>query len=425
MSASKPDLIEIKGKSYAIFNTLNTCNISNFEFNKLSLYNKNANSQKTLDIYDSNLPCPEENLSDYYDDDENFDGDGDDGDISQTSKITNRSSSSTATAKDQEKFTSFYKFSEKQTTLPNKQVQHELTIEIPNKFFGFIIGKKGENLRTLQKQTNTIISIPKLSQFELSDPNFNKFTPKPIIIKSKTLENQKVDFSGQPAKNVQKAATRIELTIFKNRKNLDFTHYVAINFWENGQFISKKLEFLDALNSKNSKIDGFNFDGDRPPKVIEKSHQTIAMATITSDEELSAVLKIVQEANLKLASEGRSPMNLAYKGINILSNETLDKAKVLFTKPKDSSEVEWLQDYYKFFIEKFKSNDIPTEDRHDRLLNHITIINNRCDRSLPEKHQLPFLDVREVVEKFKDFDFGNFEIDKFELVSRAEKELKY
>lgn len=300
-----------------------------------------------------------------------------------------------------------------------------LAINIPHAYLGMIIGKRGENLKNLEKSTHTHIHIPDTRHLKKST-EFNEFQPVTIKISS-TDESDRDPSPHRVKPNCYKAATRIELLIHKNRSKIDFTHYISINLYEQEIFLQRKQQFIDQLFETFPEIFGKSENDPKRDnyKFILKNHQTMAMATITSKSDLDAVKNMVRNANARVENfeflKNYPTLDLEYQGLNILDHESANNCRVLFTKPKNLQKQDYLQEFYEIFIKLLQELDIPTETRHERLLQHVTLINNKKSIKKADGSNLPSLDASQILEKFQNFHFGKFSVKNFSLVNRGDK----
>ena len=117
--------------------------------------------------------------------------------------------------------------------------------------FGFIIGPKGETIQKLQKETSTTVVIPrnKNNNQKSRAGQSNRTYQNESITDLEILEPTVITAVGpNHQKNIRKANLRIDLILHKNRSKLPFTHYIALNFYKNKDFVYRIFEQNLFLN---------------------------------------------------------------------------------------------------------------------------------------------------------------------------------
>ncbi|KAL1498368.1 hypothetical protein ABEB36_009178 [Hypothenemus hampei] len=270
-----------------------------------------------------------------------------------------------------------------------KSGKFQTSFYVPSSLLSFIIGAKGSKLKALQKNTNTIIKIPRIN--ETGD----------IIIQ------------GDTERRVASARTQIAIIVADRKNRLRFTHFVGIPV--NSKIINDNFNKFQekVLEDPARGISKSIFQS--PPKL----HLTIEVLTLLDKEEITLAKKSLEICYNEYISK-LFPSNfnrkVTVKGLDIM-NDDPSNVYVLYANVQMQSQelTEKLQQICNHISNYFARVGL-AKKKYDTVKLHMTIMNVNYRESGEEK--APF-DARTIIEKYGNFYFGEFELQYFDLCIRG------
>lgn len=279
-------------------------------------------------------------------------------------------------------------------------------MNINSALYGNIIGKRGATIKKIREDTHAKINVP----------NGHR-------------SNEKVVVSGSSRKNVCLAARKINQIVAEGRKRMRPTHFVGIPM--NQSPIKEKYEEFKKLLTEDQRF--LHID-----KILYQEsnllHLTLdVFALLDAEERLKAVetLQKCDEAIKKYIQENcpNGKVRIHMKGIDIFQDEDGSSVSVLFAKI--NPECKEIQDIANIVSSIFKGAGVSYEKRNNpaEVILHCTLLNSKFavtrgedgedkpDRNAPYKK----FNVSKVLEEFKDYDFGEIELDEIHISQMGTK----
>ncbi|KAI5623409.1 activating signal cointegrator 1 complex subunit 1 [Silurus asotus] len=272
-------------------------------------------------------------------------------------------------------------------------------IDVPSVLYKYIIGKKGETRRRLEADTKTTISIPKQG-----------------------VEG-KIVITGSQKAAVASALTRVEVLIESFRRKQPFTHFLsfALNHPQIQEGFERfKKEVLDQC-AKDMGVDASVFQN--PAKL----HLTIGTLALLNEQEVMQASELLTQCQgfIRDITEGK-PLALQVKGIEYM-NDDPSMVDVLYAKVCVQDGSDKLQQIADRLVESFVAAGLMVKE-WDRVKLHATVMNTlfRKDPSAEDKggagrpsmKDREAFDSRNILERFKEFDFGECHLDAVQLSQR-------
>ncbi|CAH2000562.1 unnamed protein product [Acanthoscelides obtectus] len=259
---------------------------------------------------------------------------------------------------------------------------------VPSSLLAYIIGPKGSKLKSLQRNTNTLIKVPRVN------------------------EKGDVKVTGDTERSVASARTQISLIVMQRKDKVPFSHFVSIPVNSEG-IKAKFMEFKDDILRD-------------PPRGVTESifqtpnklHLTICTLTLLDEEEITAAKKILQncynEVITKLLQKNKT-YRIIVEGIEIM-NDDPSEVNVLYGKVHMSNEADTLKlqevadriaDYY------YKSG--LARRQYDKVKLHATLMNTTF-RNVEEKQEK--IDASDILQKYATYHFGSSPFENIHLSIR-------
>lgn len=282
---------------------------------------------------------------------------------------------------------------------------YRLCMEVPSLLYKFIIGKRGETKRKIEKETGTQIMIPR--QGEEGD----------VVI------------TGPQRSGVVGARSRIEVITESSRQKIPFTHFLSFPLYDSN--LAKKIDqfkvrvLTDCFECRG--IDASIF------QLPSKIHLTIGMLTLLSEKDVKNAAVCLSQCYQELVSEylQDSPVVVELKGVECMNDDPGD-VDVLYAKiiTKDGSDR--LQKLADALVEVFVCKGLMKKE-YDKVKLHATVMNtkqrNDSDGQTPAKKSRSDLpprftkrisfDARKIISLFEDFSFGEYHLDTIHLSTRG------
>jgi activating signal cointegrator complex subunit 1 len=278
----------------------------------------------------------------------------------------------------------------------------QLKVHVPQMFHSQVIGAKGNTRRRLEQETSTQILVPKIGS---KDTN--------VVIK------------GKHKKDLISVKNRLDLIMIAGRAKQQFTHFLSISF-STDEIRSNFARFKDELIN-DSEIFGLNESLFQKP---EKLHLTIAMLVLLDNQDRAIAAEYLQDCKEMIIDpilQG-GPLKVKLSGLNYM-NDDPSAVDVLYAKVNS----EQLQEIANAIAEYFSSRGF-IELKHDNVKLHVTLMNSlfadnddaiekdeNQDRREGKLAQRKTFDASKILQKYKDFYFGSFDVKEICLSQRYSK----
>lgn len=285
-----------------------------------------------------------------------------------------------------------------------------LTVEVPNAFFGIIIGKRAETKKKIERETQSQIIIPRAGGKDEDS----------LVIRS------------TQQRGIVSAKNRIDLLVETARQRAPFTHFVSIPL--NIKAIQDSyLEFKDDVLRECYGDEGLD------ETIFQKSaklHLTIGTLALMTRKEVEKAESLLQKCKHEFidAILEKQPLLVDMRGLEYM-NDDPGKVDVLYAQvtPQDGSNK--LQLIADSIMEQFVSEGVMQRD-YDKVKLHITLINTifrqepdaesgRETKKSSDTHRggggkiRESFDARRILQKFEDHFFGEYCIDNIHISQRG------
>ncbi|XP_022095063.1 activating signal cointegrator 1 complex subunit 1-like [Acanthaster planci] len=226
---------------------------------------------------------------------------------------------------------------------------YSLTMEVPNGFFGLIIGRQGETRKRIEQETKTRILIPNKAQ----------------------KEEDEIVIHGEQRPGIISAKTRIDVIVSSARQKTAFTHLMTLPF--NSQPLQDRFQEFKEDVLRNSRGDESLDESlfQKPAKL----HLTVGTMVLMSKKEVAQAQELLEKCKEEIIQPLLKDSFLLVKleGLEYM-NDDPGKVDVLYGKAimKDGSNK--LQVICDSLMNRFVSAGLMQQD-YDRVKIHITLIN--------------------------------------------------
>ncbi|VVC26391.1 Protein kinase A anchor protein, nuclear localisation signal domain,Activating signal cointegrator [Cinara cedri] len=267
-----------------------------------------------------------------------------------------------------------------------------LKLEVPNIFFGLIIGRNRENLKNLEYQTKTRIKIPS------------------------SRENNMIIIKGEQRAFIIAAKSKLNAIIKKARFKQDVTHFISLPMI-NETVIDNYLKFKKVVLKEFGQCRGIS-------EVLFQDHLqlhlTITCFVLCNAAEIKIAHKLMKDCEETIIK----PMNLTsldvlVSGLDYM-NDDPSEVKVLYAKVTNP-EIQVLADKIQTF---FQDCDLVKPARNDHVKLHVTLMNSRfsqqaniVDENVDNRSHFTF-DAKKIVEIFDNYIFGMVHLTEIHLSQR-------
>ncbi|CAH1781635.1 unnamed protein product [Owenia fusiformis] len=281
---------------------------------------------------------------------------------------------------------------------------YSTTLQVPNEFFKFIIGRKGETKRQIENETRTIIRIPRQGQ------------EGDIVIE------------GKKKCEVLSAKSRIEIKVDTARQKQPFTHFLS--FPCNGSSIGDSFE-----DFKSDVLRELGGDRGVDRSIFQnpyKLHLTLGTLVLLNQDEIERANQMLQQCNTDLVEpilQG-NPLTVDIEGLEYMNDDPCN-VDVLYAKVQPHDGTDKLQILADRLVDKFVSTGL-MQRQYDRVKLHITVMNTlfRKDpnaatepsdgRSRNQRHERDreSFDASNILKTYGEHNFGVYTIDSLDISQR-------
>lgn len=276
-----------------------------------------------------------------------------------------------------------------------------LSLLVPDVYFKYIIGKKGETRRRMEAETHTQICVPKQGD-----------------------KQEHIVIYGHERKGIISAKTRIDLLIDSARQHQPFTHFLSIPVISADVvegFQNFKAEVLDKFNGEKG-MDQSLFQN---PKRL---HLTLGTLVLLNDSEIrkaTSLLKACEEEIIRPLLQNEK-LEIEIIGLEYMNDDPAE-VDVLYAKVQPGKSSQRLQDIVDRIVDRF-TNDGLMKREHEHVKLHVTVMNTlmRKDPSAISENKYPkfgtklreSFDARAILKAFRDFNFGSHHVASIHLSER-------
>ncbi|BFG05931.1 activating signal cointegrator 1 complex subunit 1 [Drosophila madeirensis] len=252
---------------------------------------------------------------------------------------------------------------------------YKLSFHVSKSFYGGLIGLKGSTKRRIEEETRSEIYIPRQHE-----------------------ESSNVTIKARDRSQVCAALRQIRCLVGSLRRKMRPTHFLAVplNFGEvqNG-FLELKKSIMEA-----------QFPGIDEELFISEIciHITLGVYVLLDDNERKKALEELEFCRSILA-DLTTPFEMKVKGLEIM-NDDPSSARILY----GCVEAPELQKFADRCLAHFQTTGFAATDNNERdsIKLHMTVLNNRNRKKANSVGKTPnSFDVRELLKRFGDFDFGS------------------
>uniref|UniRef100_A0A914CVT3 K Homology domain-containing protein n=1 Tax=Acrobeloides nanus TaxID=290746 RepID=A0A914CVT3_9BILA len=270
-------------------------------------------------------------------------------------------------------------------------------IYVPPNLLGRVIGVHGSVAKKLEETTNCRIIFPPRGQ------------DKPIEI-----------ISQHSANSVERCYDSIELIVIEARKKMRFTHFIMFPLSLDENFKQCYKKFQDEVRNLKDIPD----DLDSIFMTPEKIHFTIVPLWLFSSEDEKKArdsLRQIVRDKLKPILNGEQ-LKIQVKGLRHFGGEEPSMARVVWAK----SDCGKLQEMAQIIADEMRKTGL-TSNKREKVTLHMTVINTTYSKEEGEEiiqevgqvtsamKKTRFIDATAILEMFKDYDFGEIEIDQIRI----------
>lgn len=261
-------------------------------------------------------------------------------------------------------------------------------------FYPTIIGVKGTNKRQLESATDTSIKIPKVG------------------------ESGNIIITGNSERSISSAHARLQMLVLQLRDKQQMTHFISVPVASSEidkQFQIFKSNLLDGPPLRG--VDDSIFQ--RP----NKFHLTIAPLVLMDDIEKLLAIQLLQECKEEIISplfKNADPMRIILEGLEIMNDDPSDVdvlyAKVKLSLPKYGSSFQSMADK---IVEHFANKGL-IRKQYESVKLHVTLMNSlfRRGNAQNERHVRESFDATYILQKYKNFRFGETDLNAVHLSIR-------
>nr|XP_023020114.1 activating signal cointegrator 1 complex subunit 1-like [Leptinotarsa decemlineata]XP_023020115.1 activating signal cointegrator 1 complex subunit 1-like [Leptinotarsa decemlineata] len=258
---------------------------------------------------------------------------------------------------------------------------------VPSALLSYIIGSKGLKLKSLQKNTNTLIKVPKLN------------------------EKGEIKITGDTERKVASARTQISMIVMQRKDKLPISHFVSIPIVSEN-IREKYKRFQDEI--LNVMPRGVTQSIFQQP---EKLHLTICTLTLLDDEELHTAKQVLDTCHKEFISNilDSKHYKIHLDGVEIM-NDDPSSVNVLYGNVRMDSpeENEKLQEISDKISEYFYRSGL-AKKQYDNVKLHVTLMNTSF-RNSGEKQES--FDATNILRKYKNYYFGSVDLKNIHLSVR-------
>uniref|UniRef100_R4FP12 Putative activating signal cointegrator 1 complex subunit 1 n=1 Tax=Rhodnius prolixus TaxID=13249 RepID=R4FP12_RHOPR len=269
--------------------------------------------------------------------------------------------------------------------------RHKTSFHVPNVFFSYIIGSKGNTRKRLETETRTKIIVPRQGQ------------SGDIVI------------TGPDKYSVARARKRIKGIVFVQKNRSAFTHFISIPFtdatFQQGYLIFKG-RVLETCQERG--IDESIFQSE------DKLHLTICTLVLCDDVDRAEASNALQECKeIVISPILQKKLELEMTGIEYMNDDPTE-VDVLYGKISCPDNPKILQEISDGIVSFFCTKDIINR-QYDHVKLHVTLMNTlfRHGASYDEKEKIrETFDASNIMKNFANYHFGKAVVNQIEISLR-------
>lgn len=276
--------------------------------------------------------------------------------------------------------------------------RYKTCFHMPRSLHGMLIGPKGTTRQRIEKETKTLIRIPK------------KGLDQDIVV------------SGVTKESVAKARRRMELIALAARQKQQFTHFLSLPI--NSDTVQRGfLHFQDQV-LKECRGRGIGKDIFQNPS---KLHITLGTLVLLDEADRKKAAQALQDClhNIVEPLLQKKPLRLSVCGVEYMNDDPAE-VDVLYGKVKDLSENLVLQELADSIIQYFSKTGLMPK-QFDSVKLHVTLMNSLfrregadSDTSKSENMRKvrESFDASQILKKYQEYEFGELEVSCVDLSRR-------
>ena len=285
-----------------------------------------------------------------------------------------------------------------------KPGQFRLELSIASAYYGYIIGKNGEQKKRLENDTKASILIPQRN------------VDGAVILTS------------DKKSNIISCKNRLFLIVANARQKQQFNHLITfpLTFDE----FKKRLRcFKEEVVKTCSSDRGIN------ESVFvnqNKVHLTLGILVLMDNKEKNDATTLLQECNRKYVKQllNGKPLTVHLKGLEYM-NDDPSSVDVLYIKVNSINNDDFIQSISDHIVERFEKSGL-MKKQFERVKLHATVMNSLCRVDANDETENDFnenkgggnkasresFDARNVLKVFGDYDFGEYTINQLDISVR-------
>ncbi|XP_050538008.1 activating signal cointegrator 1 complex subunit 1 [Daktulosphaira vitifoliae] len=261
-------------------------------------------------------------------------------------------------------------------------------LEIPNTFYGLIIGKNRETLKSIESQTCARIKIPK--------------------------QNEIIIIQGKERSHVIAAKSRIESIVKRGRSRQSITHFISFPML-NEAVVKNYLTFKEKVleNCQNCRgVSESLFNEEL------KLHLTITCFILCNRSEINKTVLLTKELEKSiLRPKNLNTLDISIQGLDYMNDDPSD-VNILYAKVHNP-ELQSLANEIQSF---FSKSDLAQKPRNDNVKLHVTLMKTNFDENTSKNNYKnktrSTFDATQIVQIFGDFNFGTVHLKQLHLSQR-------
>ncbi|KAL1920526.1 uncharacterized protein VTP21DRAFT_903 [Calcarisporiella thermophila] len=264
-------------------------------------------------------------------------------------------------------------------------------MEVVQAMHRFIIGRGGEAINKIQKETGAKVNIQK---------------EQDLIIIRGTRES------------TEAAKLRIEDIIERSRSKIPFTHFISLPLSDPA--------LIRRISTLHGDILALNVRGLDSTILVPTGslHITVGMLRLLSQKEIEGCVRLLKESAQEIYDAvGTRSVRVNVEGVRVMETDP-SNAHVLYAKV----EGEAMEKLCELLRDKFVKGGYMEEDKP--LKPHVTLVNTKYRESFnkqaPGNHGKPggriAFDARPIISRFGDTDFGSYRVSSVQISKRFSHE---
>ncbi|XP_045511187.1 activating signal cointegrator 1 complex subunit 1 isoform X1 [Colias croceus] len=275
------------------------------------------------------------------------------------------------------------------------------SLHVSKHYLGNIIGKKGAMRMRIQRDTNTDVKIPRIG------------------------ENKDILIYGPSIANVKAACRRINVIVMSARRKQRATHFISIPL--NQPNIQKTFEKFKESVLRECQSRALEESLFIP---ATKLHLTVGVMCLMDNEERLLVSKLLTEAKERIIMpiiQDHLPLRLRIKGLSYMNDDPKEINVLYSCVEEENAPAGLLQEMVDAIVDFFyKKGFMEKEFGRNNVKMHVTLLNTKYrgrreddDDSMPRNRGTrQTFDGTDILNKFKDYDFGVVQLTDIHLSQR-------